>query len=277
MSLGIIFDDIHSGEYKAVVKSENRHLLAPLIRRTKAIPLKHGVYDYGGNTYDVKTLEITLRYVGTSYHELRTRARDISAWLAGVKGAKRLIFDDEPNLYYLAKVYEAIPLSNNGRVGESRIIFECQPFALYHESSGTELTWGSYMTWESEFAWGDPVPYQIAVTGNTSLNIDYFSTQEVGLGSPDGSKFDIKISGSFTTLSISLNGKTITYGAAVSNKQVVIDNVNATVELNGVNALANCSGDLTSFLKLIPGTNTASISGTGLNCTITFDFTPQYI
>jgi hypothetical protein len=119
--------------------------------------------------------------------------------------------------------------------------------------------------------------YTIDVSGNTTFDIDYWGTQDVGLGSPSGSKFDIIITGSFTTLSITLNSKIINYTAAVAAQVIIIDNVNATIKNGVTNKLTDCTGDLTDFLTLSYGINTATITGTGLNCSILFDFRPQYL
>ncbi len=125
--------------------------------------------------------------------------------------------------------------------------------------------------------WDTSEVYTYRVTANSNFEINYIGTQDIGLGDYGDSKFDIAITGSFNTLSISLNGKTLTYNQPVNNKTIVIDNVNATVRMDGNNVLYNVSGDIGEFLKLTPGINNIRITGTGLNCSVLFDFRPQYL
>ena len=51
----------------------------------------------------------------------------MAAWLSG---AGKLIFDDEPDKYYEAKVYEAIAIEHMLRKITVQVVFECKPFAL---------------------------------------------------------------------------------------------------------------------------------------------------
>ena len=97
-----------------------------------------------------------------------------------------------------------------------------------------------------------------------------------GCNSPQGSKFNLIISGNWTTLAISLNGKTIEYTEAGPGT-LIIDNVEMEVKLNGLNKLSALDGDIDSFLNIVPGENTIGVSGTGLNITVTIDFIPQWL
>lgn len=120
-----------------------------------------------------------------------------------------------------------------------------------------------------------------AVSGNVEMGlmiaINYFGTQEVGLGSPEGSRFDIVITGSFSVLSITMNGKTLTYTDAVISQTIKIDNVAGTVKIGATNKLSKVTGDVSDFLKLIPGDNIITITKIGGDCTVLFDFRPQYL
>lgn len=275
--MGFTYNGKHSyNDFKVIAKSVDRPILPALNKKELAIPGRHGTYDFGENNYSNRLISVLLQYRGESMSAMRLMSRSIAAWLSSLT-YERLIFDDEPDKYYLAKLYDTVGLESFVRVGVATVQFECQPFALYQVSSGENLTWDGNLTWGMSLAWGNAESHTIDVVENTSIDIDYVGTQKVGLGSPDGSKFDIIITGSFTTLSITLNGKTINYTDAVSGQTVTINNVDATVKLGSTNALANCTGDLTEFLKLVPGTNTASITGTGLYCSVLFDFRAQYL
>ena len=125
-------------EFGIISKSDDRALLPSMRKRELAIPQKHGTYDFGGNTFNNRAITVQLSYIGTSFNELRLRARDIAAWLSQTS-YKELIFSDEPDKYYLAKIYDPVGLENFFRLGKATIQFECQPFALYVVTSAEDV------------------------------------------------------------------------------------------------------------------------------------------
>lgn len=118
----------HSTEFNIISRSVNRSLLPPLRPKTLEITDRHGLYDFTGNTYGNRTITMEIAYIGRNYNELRNRAREIAAWLTS-KQAEKLVFDDEPEKFYLARIYTATPLENLWRLGWATITFDCQPFA----------------------------------------------------------------------------------------------------------------------------------------------------
>ena len=125
-------------DFAIIAKSVNRPLLPTLRKREIAVPGKHGTYDFGDNVYDDRIISVAISYIGTSFNELRLRARDISAWLSQTS-YKELIFSDEPDKYYLAKIYNTAGLETFFRLGKATIQFECQPFALYVVTSSEDV------------------------------------------------------------------------------------------------------------------------------------------
>ena len=63
-----------------------------------------------------------------SLADLRTATRAISAWLT-TEERKLLIFDDEPDKYYMAKVDGAIDLEQIVSSGQFDVTFRCEPYA----------------------------------------------------------------------------------------------------------------------------------------------------
>jgi predicted phage tail component-like protein len=158
--IGFSYNGIHGSTYEIVARSVDRVLLPALRSKQLEIPGRHGTYDFGENTYANRIVSVSLEYVGESFTELRTRAREISAWLTGVNGAKRLIFDDEPDKYYMAKIYNQMALSNIFKQGKTEAAFECEPFAysvtLFTDTasvtaSGSTLTVSSSGTIDTPF------------------------------------------------------------------------------------------------------------------------------
>ena len=125
-------------DFKIIAKSVDRPILPTLRKREMTIPGKQGTYDFGGNTYDNRIIPVLMQYVGATFNDLRLRARDIAAWLSQTS-YKELIFSDEPDKYYLAKIYDPVGLETFFRLGKATIQFECQPFALYVVTSAEDV------------------------------------------------------------------------------------------------------------------------------------------
>jgi phage-related protein len=196
-----------------------------------------------------------ITYIGTSFGELRSRARDIAAWLSASTWAK-LIINDEPDKYYLAKVTSQIDMATIYEAGEAEITFDCQPFA--------------YSVTESEEVF-------TGIAGATNCDFENPGTREINFKSPQGSKSLITVVGSWTALAFTLNGKTLNYDGAGSGQTLVIDNLEMEAELGSTNVFNNLDGDIDTFLEIIPGDNVFNVSGTGLNVTVTVNYIPLWM
>lgn len=136
--MGFEFNGVHASTYNVYLKSRNRVLIPTQHRREIIIPGKHGIYDFGLNTLDKRILELNLSYLSDSTNDLRLDARDIAAWLCQTE-YEELIFDDEPDKYYLAKIYDTAGLEDLITIGLASIKFECQPHALYVVTSAEDV------------------------------------------------------------------------------------------------------------------------------------------
>ena len=136
---GFEFDGLNSHvEFQLIFKSIDRPILPTMRKREMVTPGKHGTYDFGLNTYDKRIISVLIQYVGATLGDLRLHARDIAAWLSQTSH-KELIFSDEPDKYYLAKIYDPVGLENFFLLGKATIQFECQPFALYVVTSAEDV------------------------------------------------------------------------------------------------------------------------------------------
>jgi len=274
--MGFEYKGIDSSIYGIICKSVSRPLLPAVRMRTAIINGRSGVYDFGGGDYETRQITMHIFYAQSNLYGLRAKSREISAWLSSSTWA-RLIIGDEPDKYYAARVVNGVDFKSLLATGEADITFECQPFAYMATDTGNDPTWE-----EADFPWITNIPwnmvrsYQFTATGTKNFTFDNPGTQEIGCNSPQGSKFNLIVSGNWTTLAISLNGKTIEYTEAGSGT-LIIDNVEMEVKLDGVNKLSKLDGDIDSFLIAIPGENTIEINGTGLNVNVTIDFTPIWL
>lgn len=250
------FNGTDSSEFSLVCKSIKRPLLPAMkVSRVESIGVS-GSYDFDVNEYQLRSVTMRITYIGTSYEELRSRAREIAAWLT-VSTWSQLIINDEPDKYYLAKVTSQIDLNSMYEAGEIDVVFDCQPFAysLYDE---TEMYDGIVTTTE--------VPF----TNPGTRKIDYKS--------PEGSTSYIYVTGTWTTLTLAMNGKSITYNHAESSKTVRFDNIELEVEMTGgVNKFQYLTGDVTTFLTILPGENVLTVSGTDIEVDIVINYIPLWI
>ena len=104
--IGFTFNNVHSRDMGVVFKSDDRTLL-PAKRITQyKIPGKSGTYDIADG-YDNRQISCTVAFVGAgnAYAGVRQTARAVAEWLSG---DGLLIFDDEPEKAYSAKVIDGI-------------------------------------------------------------------------------------------------------------------------------------------------------------------------
>jgi len=137
LGYGFTFNNRHSSEFRVVAKSDDRTLLPEKRRNEFVVPNRDGVLDFGGNTYEKRVITIRLSLLAKTLEELRESARAAAKWLAGTG---YLIFDDEPNKAYRAKVYQPLSITQLVSVGETSVPFECAPFAespLYNQITET--------------------------------------------------------------------------------------------------------------------------------------------
>lgn len=257
------YKSIHSSIYGVYFKTIKRPLMPPIIPKLVNINGSSGSYDFGDNDYGNVSIEVKIAYIPTSFIERKQRARQIASWLNSTTWEK-LIFGDETDKYYLARVNGQVDLDALIAVGEANISFICQPFAY--------RVVGTYI---DDVTWDDGCKFTVTTPG--IFEFDNTGTKEINFRSPQGSKFDIRINGSFTTLSLALNGKILNYNQAVASGLVTIDNVNMEVDFNGINKLNVISGDIATFLTTIPGNNILNVTGIGLNVEVIIDFVPMYL
>lgn len=124
--LGFTFANKHSSVFGLFVKSDNRTISPSLRKNEFVIPGRHGTIDYGLNTYEKRYITMELNLIKNSMQDLRQQARDVAQWLSR---EGMLVFDDEPDKSYDAKVYEQIDIEQIATTGMSIVVFECQPFA----------------------------------------------------------------------------------------------------------------------------------------------------
>jgi predicted phage tail component-like protein len=126
LGYGFTFNNRHSSEFRIVARSDDRSLLPERRRNEYVVPGRDGALDYGGDNHEKRIVTVSIAIAARSLEELRQSARAAAHWLSG-EGL--LVFDDEPDKGYQAKVYQPLPLSLLASCGEAQVPFECRPFA----------------------------------------------------------------------------------------------------------------------------------------------------
>ena len=248
------FNNVESSSFNLVCKSVKRPLLPALKLKRVELPGASGAYDFEDEEYSLRTITMKIQYIGADYEELRSRARSIAAWLSYSSFAQ-LIINDEDDKYYLAKVTSEVDLDSLFESGSADVSFDCQPFAYALSNEVVEIT----------------------VSGADSDEFVNPGTRHVNYKSPQGSYFKVTIDGTFTTLSLTINGNTMTYNTAISNDVLVIDCIEMEATLDGANVFDKLGGDIDEFFEIITGTNNVSYTGTGLNFDLTIEYSPMWI
>lgn len=125
---GFTFDGQHSSNYSIIVNKKNVPLTPPIENRLQAISGFDGAWDYGVS-YSPREIEIECTILAESKEDLKTKIRNLAGLLNPRKGAKPLIFDDDPDVQYFARLSNQIPLEQIGAFGTFTLQFTCpDPF-----------------------------------------------------------------------------------------------------------------------------------------------------
>lgn len=135
MMRGFSFGSIHSSAYSMYMKSINRQVLPAINDSYVLVPGRHGNHLYPGEMHD-RIIVFECALVQTSLENLRLKLRDVAAWLYTTE-RQALIFDDEPDIAYLAKLEGAIDLEQGVATGQFELVFRCEPLAYGTEQQAS--------------------------------------------------------------------------------------------------------------------------------------------
>lgn len=245
---GLSFNGIHCSEYGLVMRSKNRPILPEPKIVAEDIPHRDGELDYsavnpdGRIKYKPVTFDIEFSFAEKNMANVRAKAHQIALWLSC--GEAQLCFDDDPCKYWMAKVVNKLDLANEMiSLRTFTAQFRCFPYAFNNNETS--------ITYEDITAPADRV---INNPGTFVMP-------------------RIKVTGSFSTLTLSCGGKTLTYNDALDNAEIVIENFHC-IKDGSINAGNKLSGQ---FFEFANGNNTLSIGGTDLNIDVTVSFRAQYL
>lgn len=290
--IGFTYNGISSKTYGIVAKTVNRPILPTLRKREITIPGKHGTYDFDDNTFDKRIIEVELKYIGTSFDELRTRARSIASWLNAYDGSKKLIFDDETDKWYVAKIYSTVGLQNLFKIGQTKIQFECEPFAYatlnqydstYYYDAGELYDSGLiYKNSRTVYDWYFLAPFFNVRNPNSrewcgfAWSYDPHMTSLYNYATIK-TPFTITIYGEVENPQVVQEGTTATFTISANmtaGSTMVIDSDSKIVTYNGTNYLGKMTG---TFIDLEVGANGFFFYGTSPKAEVTFSWNHRWM
>lgn len=191
-----------------------------------------------------RRIDIDCAFVEPSLANIRTKARDIAAWLHTDDRAN-LSFDDETGKTYKGKLSSAVDFDHIGRMGQFSLAFNCEPLAY-----GTEAT--------TNFA-NDSAT--VANSGNY----------------PAPAIIEATFTGAATEFKVTLGTEYIrVVHDFVLNDTLKIDTGTGAVLINGTRTMDKLDWQNSIFFELAVGANTLNITPTG-KCTATVKHTPRWL
>ncbi|XID91032.1 phage tail domain-containing protein [Paenibacillaceae bacterium WGS1546] len=255
-----------------VLEGSEDTILPDTVDRTMAISGRQGAWYFGADLsaryFGFKCAFVTsgTDYTAPSAIELQKRVRQLATHLTdgyGKPKAIELVMERDPDKYYTVRYAGSSPID---RIMYSAIGMFTLPLVAFDPNAYLiEPILDSDIILNSDIRLSGE-EYSFTVTGSTAMTVP-------NIGSLI-SRPTIIVSGNYTNLSLSANGKTFGFNQVVTNKTLTINGAALTVKLDGVNALNSITGD---FIEVLPGDNQIAVSGAGLNCSITVIVDPQFL
>jgi len=240
---GLRFRNSHSYiNFGLTMLSKKRIVLPESADEYIDIPGRDGSILFPGALKDrIEEIEFTMP--SNTLPELRKLSRRVAAWLYSPMW-EALIFDDEPDLYYMAKVANQLDLEQTVAVGRFSVQFRYNPVAL----SITGDAW------------------QQAVSAGTTYIITNNGTYKAL------PVITITASSQITGFSLTVEDKTLAYaGTLEAGQNLVIDCQKYQATKAGASAMKDISGN---FPVLYTGDNDVSINK---NCTLNITWRKRWL
>lgn len=242
--MGFSFQGVHSKEKKLNARITNYPMLPAFRNNTESIPGRAGVLDFGME-YSERIIPVSCSvFPKSSFVSLVHTLDGINEWLNPYKGVQRLVFDEYPDRYFMARLNEEIDVERVSRTsGTFDISFLCpDPFG---------------------YAVEDEV-FTITTTGTENVN-----RQKGNLISEPVLELEAVMSSTSAYVDVTVNGKRIRIkGRLAAGEIFVVDTGKLTAKVadaltgetlrNGLSQL-----DELVFPELNPGSNEVEVSTSG--------------
>ncbi|HFJ9281685.1 phage tail family protein [Bacillus cereus] len=247
-----------------------QHPAAPPIRDyTVSIPGRPGAYYFGS---DIDPLEFNLPLIIKPQEDRFKLSAAIRKMVAvfidhyGKPKEVKLIYDYEPDKYYLVRYSGSMPIDRYFRMGKFELpLIAYDPHAYSVLQSTEEIRWQDMVPWMSDI----PIGYKgssFTVNSPQSLTVDNFGSKVI--------RPVIEISGSADNLTVIVKGERFSFGS-FRNSSFLIDAERYTVIKDSKNFLFQLQGNLEK-IELMLGANVIQVGGSNLNLKISFKYRAKY-
>ncbi|ANY71654.1 hypothetical protein BBD41_03130 [Paenibacillus ihbetae] len=248
-----------------VFRGSQRPILSSTVDTIVTVPGMHGAYDFGA-TMGPRQFDLECAFVAKNSMELQQRVSAFAAFLLGPDGRPRtmpVVFSNDPSKQYMVRYSGDLPIDRVSGLGTFTLPFVAyDPWAYSKESTSDLLTWDTDYTWDDDFAWDDGYSYEFRGPGTAEIN---------NLGTLNAEPI-IEITGSFSSLSLTVGGVVFTYNVPMSGT-LVLDFRRKTAKIGTQNVLQNTNAQ---FGKLPLGISNIVVGGSGLNITMDVNFKFKY-
>lgn len=248
-----------------VFRKTQRPILSSTVDNIVTVPGMHGAYDFGASL-GPKPFELECSFITKNHIELQQRVSALAAFLLDGDGRPRtmpIVFANQPDRHYMVRYVGSLDIDRIGGLGMFNLPFTAyDPFAYSKQSTYDLFTWDTDYTWEDDFAWSDS--YSFEFSGPAAAEINNRGTLNV--------KPRIRITGSFSTLSLTIGAVVFTYNVPMSGT-LELDFRRKTAKIGNENVLQNTNA---RFGKIPPGTSNIVVGGSGLDITMDVIFNFKY-
>lgn len=262
---------IDSSTFGLTCDRETHSILPEQRKYVQEIPGLDGAVDFGIGGYSTRVMTVDVYFTG-DYADLRANREKIIAWLANSNGSpKELIFGNDPDRYYMAKIYAALDFKNTPEHNIGSIQFECNPPWQYQNGillTPDEIAWNTQdnlegVQWMKEFTAPDSLRLTNAGTLSVKPKIKLFNNIPSGL-------------------ILTYGDNKWQYNAALQHDGILIDCAAETVTRmsDGVNLFLNVDQINDAFFQIKPGQAEITVTASDLggwpdSLILTVEFTPQ--
>lgn len=269
--MSLTIDGKHISELNLQLLRDHQNPATPSTRdNVMTIPGMHGAYDFGASL-GVREFNLPVHLkLKDEYETLSTAIRKVMAVFIDPYGKPKtvkLIFDYEPDKYYMVRYSGNIPINRLFSMGKFELpLTAYDPHAYSIVDSTEDVLWGDDIPFMSDITFGIGANSYTVTTPQT-LNIDNFGSQVV--------RPIVEITGSATSLTLTIKGESFSIGT-FTNSTILIDAERYAAMKNGQNFLFQLQGNLEK-LEFMPGANAIQIGGSNLNINIAFKYRAKYI
>ena len=116
--------------YNFVMLSKDRPLLPEKRQVYRSVIGKDGNYDFSDGTFEDRTIEVDVTFYTGSVGDLRYTARRAAQWLYNKGRRLKLVFDDEPDVYYDCCLANQVSIEQVFTFGAFTLQFRAYPIAI---------------------------------------------------------------------------------------------------------------------------------------------------